>query len=150
MASLGAVIGRQIGIRPQEQTDWTVVPNQWCLLIGRPGLLKSPAIQAALSPLQRLDALSDEQYRLELSDYGKHSKVAKLRAETGQKVAKVALAKDINADVSKWLDLDEALPPTTASVGMVRVFGCACTTRLFRCRPLDWQAVCPRNQSIQA
>ncbi len=56
MAGLGSIIGRKLGIRPQAKTDWTVTPNQWALVIGRPGVLKSPAMEAALSPLKRLAA----------------------------------------------------------------------------------------------
>jgi putative DNA primase/helicase len=44
MTGLGAVIGRKIGIRPQRNTAWTEVPNLWALLIGRPGILKSPTV----------------------------------------------------------------------------------------------------------
>src|SRR5262245_55691417 len=41
MAVLGSVIGRKVSIRPQAHTDWTEFPNQWALVIGRPGVLKS-------------------------------------------------------------------------------------------------------------
>jgi hypothetical protein len=51
MAGLGSIIGRKLGIRPQARTDWTVAPNQWALVVGRPGVLKSPAMEAALVSL---------------------------------------------------------------------------------------------------
>src|SRR4051794_23274445 len=38
---LGAVIGRQVGIRPKRTDDWLVVPNLWGAVVGRPGLLKT-------------------------------------------------------------------------------------------------------------
>jgi len=56
VTSLGAVIGRRIGIKPQRKTDWTEIPNLWGAFIGRPGLLKSPAMNEALRPLHRLEA----------------------------------------------------------------------------------------------
>ena len=37
MAVLGSLIGRRVGMRPQQQTDWTVFSNQWAILVGRPG-----------------------------------------------------------------------------------------------------------------
>ena len=54
MAALGSVLGRKVGIRPQALTDWTVVPNQWALIVGRPGAMKSPAIEAAIAPVKAL------------------------------------------------------------------------------------------------
>jgi hypothetical protein len=48
--ALGSVIGRKIGVRPQRLTDWIEVPNLWGCIIGRPGTLKSPALQQALAP----------------------------------------------------------------------------------------------------
>jgi hypothetical protein len=45
MTALSAALGRRVGLRPQAQTDWTVIANLWGLVIGRPGLLKSPAVR---------------------------------------------------------------------------------------------------------
>jgi hypothetical protein len=56
IVALGSVIGRRIGIKPQAKTDWIEVPNIWGGFIGRPGMLKSPAMQEALKPLHRLEA----------------------------------------------------------------------------------------------
>lgn len=61
LIALGAVIGRRVGIRAQENTDWTEVPNLWGMVVGRPGVMKSPAMRHALIPLRRLDALAAEQ-----------------------------------------------------------------------------------------
>ena len=50
----GAVIGRQCGIFPKQHDDWLVIPNLWGAIVGRPGLMKSPALTQALKPLERL------------------------------------------------------------------------------------------------
>ena len=63
MAALSGVLGRTVAIRPQARTDWTVISNQWAVVIGRPGVLKSPAMEAALAPVKRLQATAAEQYR---------------------------------------------------------------------------------------
>jgi hypothetical protein len=55
MTALGSVIGRRIGIRPQRRTDWIEVPNLWACIIGRPGVLKSPAMAEAMKPLHRME-----------------------------------------------------------------------------------------------
>jgi hypothetical protein len=54
MAALGSMIGRKVAIRPQSEDDWEVIGNQWALLIGRPGVLKSPTMEEVLKPLHRL------------------------------------------------------------------------------------------------
>jgi Protein of unknown function (DUF3987) len=56
VTALGSVIGRQIGIKPQMKTDWIEVPNIWGAFIGRPGMLKSPAMGEALKPIHYLEA----------------------------------------------------------------------------------------------
>ena len=66
MASLGSVLGRKVGICPQEHTDWIEFPNQWALVIGRPGVLKSPAMEAALSPVKRLAARANSRSATEM------------------------------------------------------------------------------------
>src|SRR5262249_52299720 len=48
------VVGRRCGIRPKRYDDWLVVPNLWALVVGRPGILKTPALAEALRPLRDL------------------------------------------------------------------------------------------------
>ena len=68
-----------MGIRPQANTDWTEFPNQWAMCIGRSGTLKSPAIMAALSPLERLAAKADEAHQKAMEEFQPKAKMAKLR-----------------------------------------------------------------------
>ncbi|MBI9083354.1 MAG: DUF3987 domain-containing protein [Desulfobacterales bacterium] len=112
MAGLACVIGRRIGIRPQESTDWTVTPNQWAMLIGRPGVLKSPAMEAALSPLRRLAAVATEEYLKELSEYEVVKVADKLRAEAAERAARAALKNDAGADLTRILDIEQTEAPT--------------------------------------
>ena len=56
VAALGAVLGRRIGVRPQQHTDWVEVCSFWGCVVGRPGWLKSPAMAEALRPLMRLES----------------------------------------------------------------------------------------------
>lgn len=112
MAALGSVIGRKVGIRPQGRTDWTEYPNQWALSVGRPGVLKSPAMEAALSPLKRLALQASESYRVESAEYERGSKLTKIRMEAAEKTAREKLRKNQNADVSMDLMIEEADAPT--------------------------------------
>lgn len=112
LTALGAVLGRKVGIRPQAQTDWTEVPNQWALVVGRPGVLKSPAMEAALTPLKRLAARAIEAHEAELAGYERDASVGKLRAEAAEKAARAKLAKDPSADVAGDLDVERPEAPT--------------------------------------
>jgi hypothetical protein len=59
---LGTVIGRKLGIRPGVFDDWTVIPNLWGGIVGRPGMMKSHAVSEALKPVSRLAAKASEKF----------------------------------------------------------------------------------------
>jgi hypothetical protein len=69
IVAAGALIGRKLAIRPQGQTDYAEIPNLWGMIIGRPGVLKTPAMAAALAPLRRLDAKARQQNAVALALY---------------------------------------------------------------------------------
>jgi hypothetical protein len=66
---LATVVGRRLGIRPKRQDDWLVVPNLWGGVIGRPGVLKTPAIQEPLRPVRRLEFDAGRAYEQELAEW---------------------------------------------------------------------------------
>jgi hypothetical protein len=59
----GSLIGRKVGILPKRHDDWLVVPNLWGAVVGRPSLMKSPALAEIMKPLARLMAEAYEDYR---------------------------------------------------------------------------------------
>jgi Protein of unknown function (DUF3987)/BT4734-like, N-terminal domain len=69
MVEIGSVIGRKLGIRPKRRDDWVEIPNLWGFVVGRPGLLKTPALQQARVPLGRLIAEALKEYETALGDY---------------------------------------------------------------------------------
>ena len=69
LVALAAVVGRQIAIRPQRHDDWTVVPNLWGAIVGRPGLLKTPALAEMLKPLYRLEAEAREHFEQAVKEH---------------------------------------------------------------------------------
>jgi putative DNA primase/helicase len=88
-----------------------VVGNQWALIIGRPGVLKSPAMEAALGPLKRLAALACEDHEQAAKDHERDKAVAKLRQDAGEKEAKKRLSRDPQADVGHLLEAEELDEP---------------------------------------
>jgi hypothetical protein len=66
---LSSIIGRRLGIRPKRYDDWVVVPNLWGLVIGPPGLLKTPMLREILKPLMRLVAQAREENKTARLEY---------------------------------------------------------------------------------
>jgi len=93
VAALGTLIGRRLGIRPQEKTDWLEIPNLWGMIIGRPGLMKSPAMEQALKPLHRLEIDARAKNEKARQEYETQFQAFKLKKE-----AKAALARKTLTD----------------------------------------------------
>lgn len=62
VVALGSIIGRGCGIYPKRHDDWLVVPNLWGAVVGRPSLMKTPAISEAHRHLVRLESEARETY----------------------------------------------------------------------------------------
>lgn len=92
MIGLATIVGRRVTIRPKKHDDWSVVPNLWGMVIGRPSALKSPALSEALKPLHRLETLSKERHEANQRDHEKATMIheARLKAyrATLEKAAK--------------------------------------------------------------
>jgi hypothetical protein len=58
-----SLIGCKLGIYPKRKDDWLVVPNLWCAVVGRPSIMKSPALAEVMKPLARLVAEAYEEHR---------------------------------------------------------------------------------------
>jgi len=94
----GSVIGAGCGVKPKRLDDWLVIPNLWGGAVGRPSVvLKSPAIEQALSPLAKLEKEAKEDhesecdiYEAELAGY----KAMKDAAQTDMKKAYSGKSKD--------------------------------------------------------
>ncbi|MBV8773127.1 MAG: DUF3987 domain-containing protein [Deltaproteobacteria bacterium] len=101
--ALGSVIGRKFGVRPQRFTDWIEVPNLWGCIVGRPGTMKSPALQQALAPLHRLDAEARKENEAAAQRYAVEIEAYKLRKEDSAKKARTELKG--GRDIAGLLDI---------------------------------------------
>ena len=95
ITALGSVIGRRIGIKPQRKTDWIETPNLWGLFIGRPGMLKSPAMMEALKPIHWLEAECAKANQAAQDEYVAELNAFKLRKEVAISLKKKELKKSI-------------------------------------------------------
>ena len=84
MISLAGVVGRKIGIRPKQHDDWLEVPNLWGAIVGRPGVMKSPALREAMRPLRKLEAAALQTFEEELAAWRRDHELSKLRREAAR------------------------------------------------------------------
>ena len=93
LVALGSVIGRHCGIRPKRHDDWTVIPNLWGAAVGRPGVMKSPAIEEALKPLHRLEVQAGEAHASAMRAYETEQNARVLERKAKEEKAKSDLKK---------------------------------------------------------
>ena len=107
---LGSVIGAGCAIRPKQFDDWAEVPNLWGGVVGRPGMLKSPAISEGLKPLRTLEHYANQIHGLALSSYLNKTLKDKFEAELLKKrLTKKASDKDLpeSEDFTKLFKLSK-------------------------------------------
>ena len=92
IVTAGALIGRQLAIRPKRHDDWTVYPNLWGGVVGRPGIMKTPALDEAKKPLQRLEVAALEDHKRQKQEYEVKLMVLKAKKDELQKKIKEAVA----------------------------------------------------------
>jgi putative DNA primase/helicase len=70
LVGAGAVVGNRIGVQPKKHdTGWVEVPNLWGAVVGRPGVMKSPALDQVLAPVRKLEAAAQAAFATTLAKY---------------------------------------------------------------------------------
>lgn len=91
MVAAGAVVGNRIGVQPKRHDiGWVEVPNLWGAIVGRPGVMKSPALAKVLAPLKRVEeaklgafSLVRAQYEIDLVHYEAAKKLVAEKIKKG-------------------------------------------------------------------
>ncbi|MBI4006293.1 MAG: DUF3987 domain-containing protein [Gammaproteobacteria bacterium] len=65
----GSVIGAGCAMRPKQRDNWQVIPNLWGGVVGRPSILKTPALEQAMSPLSKLERNAKEKHDQDAAAY---------------------------------------------------------------------------------
>ena len=94
VVAISSLIGARAVVAPKARDDWRVVPNLWGLIVGRPGVMKSPALGEVLKPLHRLEATEREQWKESHAEWAVDTKVAELAAKENEKQAGKLAVKD--------------------------------------------------------
>lgn len=103
---MATIIGRKVGMRPMRRNDWTVIPNLWGAVVGNSGVMKSPTLGAALSPVKKLQAREYEVFNAAIAAYAEQAEITKLQKTVNKAEAKKTLSKDKTADVKGLLKPD--------------------------------------------
>jgi hypothetical protein len=116
IVALGSLIGGKVGICPKAHDEWTVISNLWGIIIGRPGVMKSPAIAEATKPIGRLAYEAAEAFKTDKADADAAAQVLKLRIEALQSNLKSAIKKnqDVSAQQGELSDLMAQLDEAAA------------------------------------
>lgn len=69
LVALGALVGARCAVKPKSLDNWLIVPNLWGGIVADPSAKKSPAISAALKPLDRLRAQAAKEHEQALADF---------------------------------------------------------------------------------
>jgi hypothetical protein len=91
MVVAAGLLGRRIGIRPKRYDNWLVVANLWAMVIGRPGIMKTPAITEPVNVLKRLEIEAKDEHAAEMREFKAAQMVAKVR----QKACETEIKNDL-------------------------------------------------------
>ena len=70
LVGAGAVVGNRIGVQPKKyDSGWVEVPNLWGAVVGRPGVMKSPALDQVLAPVRKLETAAQAAFATTLAKY---------------------------------------------------------------------------------
>lgn len=97
VVAAGGLIGRRIGMAPQERTDWVEVPNLWGGIVGRPSVMKSPTMNAAFAPVRRLELGAASSHAEAMKLHAVELAVHDLKKKAATENAKAALKKALKA-----------------------------------------------------
>ena len=111
LVMIGAIIGRKVAIRPKQKDDWTVTPNLWGAVVGNSGVMKSPTLAAALSPIKKLQAAAFNVFNTAKAEFDANGELLKLQQSVNTYQAKSKLKKDASANVSHLLKSPQGWEP---------------------------------------
>ncbi len=108
LVMIATVIGRKVCIRPMAFDDWAVTPNLWAAAVGNSGVMKSPALAAALAPLNNLQSEAHRKYNADKVERDARAELYKMKQAVNLSKIKGMLKKEPDADVANLLQGSES------------------------------------------
>jgi putative DNA primase/helicase len=110
-----AIIGAGCRVRPKRNDSWSVVPNLWGGIVGRPSTLKSPSLKEVLKPMKALEEEANAIFEKEYKDYlCKVEEYKAHREAIKKKITKVVLSRpahEVELVKQELRDQKEPEPP---------------------------------------
>ncbi len=106
-----AIIGRKVAIRPKRKDDWTVTPNLWGAVVGNSGVMKSPTLAEALSPIKKLQTAAFNVFNTAKAEFDANGELLKVQRAVNTSQAKIKLKEDATANVSDLLKSPQGWEP---------------------------------------
>jgi len=88
-----SIIGAGCGIRPKKEDDWLVIPNLWGGVVGRPSMMKTPAIGEAMKPMDTLSAAAKQDFDAVIKEHLAEMEAFKAQREALQSDMRTAAKK---------------------------------------------------------
>jgi len=114
MVGLSSLVGARAVIQPKERDPWQVVPNLWGLVVGRPGVKKSPALGEVLKPIYKLAATEAERHAKAIGEWESERLLAEMGKAERERDAKKLVVKNKEAARALLFQLDELAPAPVA------------------------------------
>lgn len=112
IVGLSGLLGRKALICPKQFDDWSVTPNQWGAIIGRPSAMKSPSMKEALKPLRQFDTKAAQQFEEDKLTHEEECQLNELEKLAAKDKAKKALKADNRQQAKEALKIiDCPIPP---------------------------------------
>ncbi|RUQ84479.1 YfjI family protein [Legionella septentrionalis] len=111
IVGLSGLLGRKIRIRPKQKDDWTVTPNQWGAIIGRPSAMKSPSMKEALKPLNQFETEAATRFKNLQKEYEEEFQLNELEKQRNKNIAKKAIEQNQMAEARLALRMTDISEP---------------------------------------
>lgn len=114
MVAISAVVRNQVVVAPKQRDPWRVSLTLWALAVGKPGVMKSPAMGEAYKAVQRLEMAARDQFQKDVDERDRLERAQKMiRTESERLLKKRAgelTAEGLAAEMGK-LDAELSDPP---------------------------------------
>jgi putative DNA primase/helicase len=112
MVAMAGAVGKKIGIRPKRLDDWLVAPNLWGAVIGRPGIMKTPAIRQPMKFLKRLEMEAKHGFEQAVQDHQNQLLIVEIRKNQKKRALEKAIKdKRDPEEVAKEFEIEEPKEP---------------------------------------
>lgn len=98
---IGNLIGSKVGIRPKQLDNWTVTPNLWGMIIGRPSIKKTPVYSELYKSIGRLQKQAETDHAKDFEVYEIESELHAIKWKEATKAGDEEALKKLKEETPK-------------------------------------------------